>query len=142
MFVTSIFLILSVLLQTSQSSSAGRRSDSVQANSATPGSKDLNFENLSTAAESARNEKRDDDAIRLYQQALKLRPDWKEGLWYLSTLQYEKERYIDARDLLRRFVSYEPEAGPAWAMLGLSEFQTREYPRSLDHLQRAMSLGM
>jgi tetratricopeptide (TPR) repeat protein len=100
------------------------------------------FEWLSRAAEKARNENRDDEAIRLYQQALKLRPSWPEGLWYLSTLFYEKERYAEARDHLRRFVTLKPQSGPAWALLGMSEYQTREYQRALDHLQRAMFLGL
>lgn len=100
------------------------------------------FEKLSKAAERARTENHDADAIQLYQQALSLRPEWQEGLWYLSTLLYEKERYAEARDLLRQFVTRKPDTGPGWALLGLSEFQTREYPRSLDHLQRAMAVGM
>jgi predicted Zn-dependent protease len=100
------------------------------------------FEQLSQAADRARDENRDSEAIRLYQQALDLRPAWKEGLWYLSTLLYEKERYADARDLLRRFVADAVDAGPGWALLGLSEVQTREYSRALDHLQRAMALGL
>jgi predicted Zn-dependent protease len=44
--------------------------------------------------------------------------------------------------VLRRFVANDPGAGPGWAVLGLSEFQTHEYSRSLDHLRRAMALGM
>jgi tetratricopeptide (TPR) repeat protein len=100
------------------------------------------FEQLSQAAERARTESRDDDAIRLYQQALKLRPEWEEGLWYAGTLIYQKEQYADARDALRRFVAQLPDNGPGWAVLGMSEFQTREYARSLDHLRRAMALGV
>jgi tetratricopeptide (TPR) repeat protein len=100
------------------------------------------FEQMSQAAERARGENRDDEAIGLYKQALALQPAWKEGLWFLSTLLYERERYPEARNFLRRFVSQEPRAGPAWALLGMSEFQTREYTRSLDHLQHAMALGM
>ena len=97
---------------------------------------------MSRSANLARTENRDDEAIQLYQRALNLRPTWKEGLWYLSTILYEKERYASACDLLRRFVSQDPETGPGWALLGMSEFQTREYSRSLDHLQHAMALGM
>jgi predicted Zn-dependent protease len=104
--------------------------------------KPTSFEQLSHAADTARNENRHDEAIPLYKQGLKLQPFWKEGLWYLSTLVYEKDRYPEARDLLRRFVAIDPEAGPGWALLGMSEFQTREYSRSLDHLQHAMALGM
>jgi tetratricopeptide (TPR) repeat protein len=100
------------------------------------------FEHLSQAAERARIENREDEAIAFYQQALAVEPGWKEGLWFLSTLLYEKERFPEARNFLRRFVSQEPKAGPAWALLGMSEFQTREYTRSLDHLQHSMALGM
>lgn len=111
-----------------------------RAGAATP--KALGFEQLSQAAERARNENRDDEAIRLYQQALKLRPAWEEGLWYLGTLLYQKQRYPEARDVLRRFVTYAPDSGAGWALIGMSEFQIREYSRALDHLRRAMAKGM
>jgi tetratricopeptide (TPR) repeat protein len=100
------------------------------------------LEQLMQSAEKARDENRDDDAIRLYESGLKSKPDWDEGLWYLGTLFYEKERFAEARDLLRHFVAQNPKHGPAWAILGMSEFQTREYDRALDHLQRAMSIGV
>src|SRR5215510_1010266 len=100
------------------------------------------FSALSTAAENARVAERDDEAIPLYERALALKPAWKEGLWYLGTLFYQRGRYPDACDLLRRFLASEPKAGPGWALLGLSEYQTREYTRAFDHLQKAMQLGM
>ena len=100
------------------------------------------FEQLSSAAERARSENRDAEAIQLYKRALQLKPAWQEGQWYLSTLLYESNKYSEARDLLRRFVAQSPDAGPAWALLGVSEFETREYPRALEHLRRAMALGM
>jgi len=100
------------------------------------------FAGLSEAAGKAREENRDDDAIRLYREALKLEPAWKQGLWFLGILLYDKEQYPEVRDLMRRFVAEEPEAGAGWALLGMSEFQTREYPRALDHLQHARTLGL
>lgn len=100
------------------------------------------FEQLSQEADKAREEDRNDDAIRLYEQALNKRPEWDQGLWYLSTLWYDKEQYAAARDTLRRFMTLRPDSGPGWALLGLSEFQTREFSRALDHLQRAMATGM
>ena len=100
-----------------------------------------NFDQLSAAAEQARAANRDDEAIRLYQQALKIHPEWDEGLWNLSGLLYENEKYPEARDVLRVFVADQPKAGMGWALLGLSEFQTREYARALDHLRQAMTLG-
>jgi tetratricopeptide (TPR) repeat protein len=100
------------------------------------------FEQLSRAAEEAQSQNHDDDAIALYQRALKLQPEWDEGLWNLCSLLYEKEKYPEARDNLRRFVADQPKAGMGWALLGLSEYQTREYPRALDHFRQAMTLGM
>jgi predicted Zn-dependent protease len=135
-------LVLSVAASLPQNLPASRGTAHPQSNAGSAATKTVSFEQLSQAADRARGENRDDEAIRLYQQGLTLQPGWKEGLWYLSTLLYEKERYPEARDLLRRFVAHDPDAGPGWALLGMSEFQTREYSRSLDHLQRAMSLGM
>jgi len=101
-----------------------------------------NFEQLSVAANKARDENRDDDAMVLYRQCLDLKPEWQEGRWYLSTLLYQKEHFAEAQNHLRRFVADNPQTGPAWALLGMSEFQTHQYARSLDHLERAMSLGL
>ena len=100
------------------------------------------FEQISREAEQARNLNRDDDAIRLYQRGLELQPDWDEGLWYLATLQYEKEHFGEARDLLRHFVAQNPKHGPAWALLGLSEYKNREYERALAHLEQSLTLGL
>ena len=100
------------------------------------------FEQVSREAERAREENRDDDAIRLFRQALTQQPQWDQGLWYLGTMLYEKEQYADALELLRRFMTLRPDAGPGWALVGLSEFQTRQYAKALNHLQLAMAHGM
>ena len=100
------------------------------------------FSQLLQAAERARDENRDEEAIRLFRSALSEQPDSEEALWYLGTLLYEKDQYSDARDVLRQFLTLRPDAGPGWALLGISEFQLRDYPRALDHLQRAMAQGM
>jgi len=100
------------------------------------------FDQLLQAAEKARDESRDDEAIRLFRRAVSEQPESEQALWYLATMLYEKQRYSDARDVLRQFVTLRPDAGPAWALLGFSEFQLRAYPHALDHLQRAMANGM
>lgn len=102
----------------------------------------LGIDQLLQAAGKARDENRVDEAIRLFQRALSEQPESEQALWYLGTLLYEKEQYAEAREALRRFLTIRPDAGPAWALLGLGEFKLREYPRALDHLQRAMALGM
>jgi tetratricopeptide (TPR) repeat protein len=75
------------------------------------------FEQLAAAAAHAREGSRDDAAIQMYQQALALKPDWDEGLWYLGTLLYEKDDYREAREALRRFVALDSKAGYGWALL-------------------------
>ena len=100
------------------------------------------FPQLSKAANKARDDNEDAEAIKLYRKALALKPDWAEGLWYLGSLLYEQQHYSQARDVLRRFVAGAADAGPGWGLLGMSEFQTREYARSLEHLERALNLGM
>ena len=100
------------------------------------------YDQLLQAAEKARDENRNDESIRLFRRALAEQPESEQALWYLGTLLYEQEQYPEARDVLRQFVTLRADAGPAWALLGLCEFQLREYPRALDHLQRAMAQGM
>ena len=97
---------------------------------------------LLQAAEKARDENRDEESIRLFRRALIAQPESEEALWYLGTLLYERKQYAEARDVLRVFMTLRSDAGAGWALLGLSEFNTREYPRALDHLQRARSMGI
>ena len=133
-------MIALALLAFSLATPLARTMPAVGAQIATAGG--TSFEQLSQAAERARNENREDDAIRLYRKALSLRPEWQQGLWFLGVTLYEKEQYSAARDTFRRFMTLRPDTGPGWALLGLSEFQTREYPRALDHLQHAMASGL
>ena len=100
------------------------------------------MDQLLQAAAKARDENRQDEAIGLFQRVLSEQPESEQALWYLGTLFYEKERYAEACGLLRQFVTIRPDAGPAWALLGLGEFRLRQHPRALGHLQRAMALGM
>jgi tetratricopeptide (TPR) repeat protein len=102
----------------------------------------VSFNQLLEAAKKARDRNSDDEAIRLFRRAAAEQPESEEALWYLGSMLYEKQQYSETRDVLRQFVTIRRDAGPAWALLGISEFQLREYPRALDHLQRAMAQGM
>jgi tetratricopeptide (TPR) repeat protein len=97
---------------------------------------------LLQAAEKARDENRDEESIRLFRRALIEQPESEEALWYLGTMLYEKKQYAEARDALRVFMTLRSDAGPGWALLGMCEFNLREYPRALEHLQRAMAQGI
>ncbi|HEY2933154.1 MAG TPA: tetratricopeptide repeat protein [Acidobacteriota bacterium] len=100
------------------------------------------FAKVVARATAAREQDRIAEALSLYEQALKIRPRWEEGIWYLGTMLYDQDRYDEARDWFRRLVALKPKNAPAWALLGLCEFQTREYPKALADLKRARFLGI
>jgi len=81
------------------------------------------------------------EALDLYAKALQMRPIWADGWWNVGAILYEGDRYAEARDAFRNLVSLDPKRGPAWGMLGLCEFQTREYERAVVSLQRGRALG-
>ncbi len=100
------------------------------------------FDRVSKAASEARTGNRVEDAIRLYRQAVELRPSWAEGWWFLGELLYDQNKYPEARDSLRRLIDLDHTSGPGFALLGLCEFETKEYARSLNHIYQARRLGL
>ncbi len=100
------------------------------------------FDRLAKEAEDAGRANRVDEAIRLYTQALRIKPSWEEGWWNLGMLNYQLDRYVEGRDAFRHLTVTNPNVAVAWAMLGLCEFETKQYPESLLHLQKANTLGL
>jgi tetratricopeptide (TPR) repeat protein len=100
------------------------------------------FDRLAKLANQAREAGRVDEAITVYQQALRLRPTWDEGWFYLGTLYYSVDRYQEALEAFRRLLTRQPRHGPTLAFLGLCEFELRDYERALNDLQMARSLGL
>jgi tetratricopeptide (TPR) repeat protein len=93
-------------------------------------------------AETARQENRVDDAIALYKKGVALKPSWDEGWWSLGTLNYSLDHFAEARDAFRHLTAIKPDVGLPWGMLGLSEFETKQYDQSLTHLRHGLGLGM
>src|SRR5215510_13455057 len=98
------------------------------------------FDEAVKNADQAREAGRLDEALDLYGKALQMRPNWTEGWWYAGTILYDRDRYPDARDAFRNLVALEPKRAHAWGMLGLCEYQTREYDRAVNSLQRGRPL--
>ena len=71
-----------------------------------------------------------------------MRPTWEEGWWDLSVVYFSDGRYSEAIDPLKRVVELKPGFGTAWAMLGLSEYETKDYKNALIHLEKAQGLGI
>jgi len=69
-------------------------------------------------------------------------PESEQALLYLGTLLYEKQQYAEARDVLRAVCDDSPRCGTGLGPAGARRIPVRSTPRALDHLQRAMALGM
>ena len=100
------------------------------------------FDRISREANQAREAERVTEAIPLYQQALRIRPSWDEGWWYLGTLLYSADRYSEALDSFRHLILTQPQKGATWAMVGLCEVELRDYERALGDLEEARALGL
>jgi len=94
------------------------------------------FHELSRQAEAARAADKLPEAIRLYRQAVKLRPTWSEGWWWLGSIYYEQDRFSEAQAAFQRFVATSPKAEPAYAFLGLCEYETRQYDAARRHFSQ------
>jgi tetratricopeptide (TPR) repeat protein len=109
---------------------------------AQPATPPSSFDDLARRADAVRAAGRLDEAEALYRQALALRPKWAEGLFYLGTMAYDRDRFEPCRDAFRRLSSVEPKMAAGWAFLGLCEFRLGAYASAQQHLERALSLGM
>jgi tetratricopeptide (TPR) repeat protein len=99
------------------------------------------FEELCRRATEAREAGRLQEAVALYEEALRQRPSWDEGFWYLGTLHYDAGRFGPASVAFRRAVALRPRAGPAWVMLGLCEFQLGAYRQAFVDIDQGKSVG-
>ncbi len=99
------------------------------------------FDRLAAEANKAREDGRVADAIGLYQRALKTRPSWGEGWWYLATLHYERDEYEPAYEAFTITTRIQPKSGMAWVMLGLCEYKIGRYDDAGAHLVEGQKLG-
>ncbi|HLH04531.1 MAG TPA: tetratricopeptide repeat protein [Bryobacteraceae bacterium] len=100
------------------------------------------FERLAKQADAARTANQVDDAIRLYKQALRIKPSWEEGWFSLGMLNYQLDQYEEGRDAFRHLTVINPNVAVGWAMLGLCEFETKQYAEALRHLEKGNTLGL
>ena len=98
------------------------------------------FEQLSVKAQQAYDANQDDEAARLFSEAVKLKPDWADGWWALGMIDYQHDRYPQCSESLNHMVALDPSAAPGWALLGLCEFRTKQYDAAFEHLKKAHML--
>lgn len=100
------------------------------------------FAEIQKHATEAREAKRLEEAVELYREGLTLKPEWKEGIWYLGTSLYGLKRYEEARDAFSHLAISEPSNGQAWALAGMCEFELKNYPHALEYLSRSEGAGL
>lgn len=100
------------------------------------------FAELSRRAAEAREADRVEEAVRLYRQALALRPNWQEGWWSLGTLEYDLDHYSKAALDFEKVIALNSTNGTAHAMLGLSQFELGQDNEALKNLLAAERLSI
>lgn len=98
------------------------------------------FETIAKQAEAARTQDRVPDAIRLYSEGTRLRPSWTDGWWYLGSLLYDQDRFNEA-SLAFQHLTSTSHRGPAFAFLGLCEYEARDYEAALRHFRAWAGAG-
>jgi tetratricopeptide (TPR) repeat protein len=96
---------------------------------------------LAERADAAREQGHLKPAIELYREALAKDPTWQAGWWYYGSLLYDNNEFPLAAKAMRHLTSLNSGLGGAWALLGLSEYETGHYDVSLADLQKARALG-
>lgn len=101
------------------------------------------FEQLASRAQAAMDADRTQEAIGLYEQAVALRPTFSEGWWELGTTFFDEGQIAKAHDAFLHFVSVEHrQPGPGFGMLGLTEFELKDYQKAIIAFERGRQLGL
>jgi tetratricopeptide (TPR) repeat protein len=137
-----ILMMVAVILLAAVGAVAQSKQPSQKPSQPAPSRQSAAFTDLTRRADEAREAGRFDEAVALYLQALKQKPNWPEGWWFVGTLLYEMDRYAEARDAFLNLTTLQPKNAPASAMLGLCQYRTREYEPALVNLQKARLLGL
>jgi tetratricopeptide (TPR) repeat protein len=64
------------------------------------------------------------------------------GAWTAAMQDYSAGRYPETIAALKNWVEQNPSDGTAWAVMGLSEFELKDYGNARIHLQHGINLGL
>jgi len=62
--------------------------------------------------------------------------------WQQAMADYSAGKYAETIAALKTWVQQKPADGTAWAVMGLAEFELKDYDNALIHLQRGRQLGL
>lgn len=93
------------------------------------------FEAIAREADAARQADHLSDALKLYSEAVHLRPSWADGWWWLGSILYDQDRFSEAQAPFKHFIALSPKPAPAYAFLALCEYETQDYAQALHHFE-------
>jgi tetratricopeptide (TPR) repeat protein len=103
--------------------------------SAFPDTAPKSFQAIARDADHARQADHLVDALKLYSDAVRLRPSWADGWWWLGSILYDQDRFSEAQAPFKHFIALSPKPAPAYAFLALCEYETQDYARALRHFE-------
>jgi len=99
----------------------------------------LSISELKKQAEEMQASGDNNRALTLYADALSKAPEWEEGWWKYGGLLYEDRQFPDAARAFGRLTRLAPENPLGFALLGLCEYEEKDWENASLHLQRALA---
>jgi tetratricopeptide (TPR) repeat protein len=107
------------------------------------GAASQSFDQLVARAQAAMDANQTEEAISLYERAVALQPTFSQGWWELGTTFFDEGQIAKAHDAFLHFVSVEHrQPGPGFGMLGLTEFELKDYQKAIIAFERGRHLGL
>ncbi len=80
-------------------------------------------------------------ALPLYRQAVREKPEWLEGWWFLGLFSYQSGQFAEGERAFSEFTKLQAKSPAGWVFLGLCDYETGDYDRALQHLDRGFAPG-
>jgi tetratricopeptide (TPR) repeat protein len=100
------------------------------------------FQQLAEQAAEAQRQGQTEEAIRLYEGALRIRPQWGDGWRNVGILLAGRKARARAAAAFRKLLNIEPNNGAGWAQLGLCEYEQGRNDMAWKHMHRGQALGI
>jgi tetratricopeptide (TPR) repeat protein len=101
---------------------------------------DDRIELLTQKAQAAQRSENTEEAIKAYEEILRIRPHWAPAELNLGLMYHLEKRYPDAIRILSEALRHDSSLTPAYLFLGIAYFNTGVYEKALSSLQQFLRL--
>src|SRR6266496_131416 len=95
---------------------------------------------LTEKAQAAQRSENTEEAIKDYEEILRIRPHWGPAELNLGLMYHLEKRYLDAIRILSEALWHDSSLSPAYLFRGIAYFNTGQYERALSSLQQFLRL--